>query len=135
MLHYSISFFLSTLSSASFGNCFLPILHYNSATPGRMQVDCGSWIRWLVCRVRSCADKPGDGWKKESTANGQLYDDDGHSNDVGFRLLLFVADIMAARAFPPQNEQTSNGNEKRHGAKINTRSSAPFNDTELHERQ
>ena len=38
-----------------------------------MRVDCGSWIRWLSSRARSCADTLliGDRWERdESTANG-----------------------------------------------------------------
>ena len=34
-----------------------------STTPGMMQVVCGSWFRWLVSRIRSCADKLGGGWE------------------------------------------------------------------------
>ena len=36
------------------------------------------------------------------------YDDNGDGKDVGFRLLLLAAVIIAARALPPQNKQTSN---------------------------
>ena len=52
----------------SIWNYVLEILHYNSSTttPGRMHVDGGSWIPWLVSRIRSCcADKLGGGWERD----------------------------------------------------------------------
>ena len=55
---------LSTLSSAYLWSYFLLILHYSTA-PGKMQLDCGSWIRWLLSRIRSCADKLGGVWKRD----------------------------------------------------------------------
>ena len=68
-----------------------------------MQVDCGSWIRWLASRIRSCADKLGCGWERDEVQRtAKRYDDDGHGEDVGLRLLLLAAVIMAARALPPQ---------------------------------
>ena len=45
------------------------------------------------------------------------YDDDGDGKCIGLRLLLLAAVVMAARALPLQNEQTSNDKEKRHEAK------------------
>ena len=85
-----------------------------------MQLDCGSWIRWMVSSIRSCADKLGGGWERDKIQRtAMLYDDDGHGKYVGLRLLLLAAVIMAARALPPQtNRQTSNDKEKRHGAKV-----------------
>ena len=78
---------------------------YYGSTPRRMQVGCGSWIRWLVSRTRSCADKLEGGWERDKvqrTAN--RYDDDGHGYYVGLRLLLLVA-VMAPRVFPPQTNR------------------------------
>ena len=70
-----------------------------------MRVDCDSWIWWLVSRVRSCADKLGGRWERESTVTAKLYDDVGHGKDVGLRMLLPAAGIMAARALPPQKNR------------------------------
>ena len=77
-----------------------------STTPGMMQVVCGSWFRWLVSRIRSCADKLGGGWEwDEVQRTAKLYEDDGHGNDVGLRRLLPAAVIMAARALLPQTSR------------------------------
>ena len=52
---------------------------------------CGPWTRWLI-RIRSCADKLGNGWEKEKVQRtAKRYDDDGHGKDVGLRLLLLAA--------------------------------------------
>ena len=87
------------------------ILHYmHSTTTGRMQVVCGSCIRWLVSRTSSCADKLGGDWgRDEVQRTTKRYDDDGHVKDVWLRLLLLAAVMVAARALPPQtNRQTPN---------------------------
>ena len=92
---------------------------YN-ATPGRMQAVYGSWIRWLVSRIRSYADKLRDGWeRREVQRTAKRYVDDCYRKKMlGLRLLLLAAVVVAARALPPQtNRQTSNDEEKRHGAK------------------
>ena len=70
-----------------------------------MQVDCGSWIRWLVIRVRSCVHKLGGGKeidKVQRTAKRCDYDSDGKY----FRLRLpqLAAVIIAAIALPPQSK-------------------------------
>ena len=58
-------------------------------TPGWMQADCGWWIRWLVSRIRSSADKLGRGreiytvWQRTVKRN----DDDGDSKDVGLSVI------------------------------------------------
>ena len=99
----------------------LYIVHYMyNNTPGRMQVGCGSWVRWLVSRTRSCADKLGGGRERDPVQRkAKRYDNDGHGKYVGLRLLLLAAAIMAVRVLPSQtNRQTSNDKEKRHGAKI-----------------
>ena len=90
---------------------------YNTTT-GRMTAVCDSWIRWLVSRIKSCADRLGGGWERDEVQRtAKCYDDDGHGKGVGLRPLLLAAVTMAARALPPQtNRQTSN--EKRHGAKM-----------------
>ena len=88
------------------------------STPGRMQLDCGSWIRWWVSRIRNCADMIG--WERDEVQRtAKRCGDDGHGKYVRLRLLLVAAVNMAARAPPsPTNEQTSNDKDKRHGAKI-----------------
>ena len=71
-----------------------------------MQLDCGSWIRWMVSSIRSCADKLGGGWERDKIQRtAMLYDDDGHGKYVGLRLLLLAAVIMAARALPAQTSR------------------------------
>ena len=92
----------------------------HSTTTGRMQVVCGSCIRWLVSRTSSCADKLGGDWgRDEVQRTTKRYDDDGRVKDVWLRLLLLAAVMVAARALPPQtNRQTPNDKKKRHGAKI-----------------
>ena len=95
------------------------------------QADCGSWIRWLVSRIRSCADNLGGGWGKDEvqrTAKG--YGDIGHGKDVGLRLLLLAAVNMAARALPLQTNRRQIT--KKRGPGRNTRSSASCDDAELH---
>ena len=41
----------------------IALQQYNT---GADEVDCGSWIRWLVSRVKSCADKLGGGRGKDT---------------------------------------------------------------------
>ena len=75
-----------------------------------MQIDCGSWIRWLVSRIRSCADKLGGGWaryKQERTA--KCHDDDRRA---GLRLLVLAAVYFGSESASPTDEQTSNDKEK-----------------------
>ena len=68
-----------------------------------MQLDCGSWIRRRVSRIRSCADKLGNGWDKDEVQRtAKRFDNNGHGKDVGLRLLLLAAVIVAARALPPE---------------------------------
>jgi len=67
------------------------------------------WIRWLVGRIISCAHNLG-GWER--------YDDVGHGKNIGSRVLLLAAAIMAARALPPQTNICRMAKEKRHGVKI-----------------
>ena len=84
----------------------IALQHCSSTTPGRMQVGYGPWIRWLVSRIRSCADKLGGGWERDKAERtAKLYDDDGHGIDVGLRLLPLAAVIMAARVLPPQTNR------------------------------
>ena len=68
-----------------------------------MQIDCGSWVRWLVDRTRSCADKLGGGRENNTVQRAaKRYDDDGDGKDMGLRLSLLAAVMMAARPLPPQ---------------------------------
>ena len=95
------------------GSIPLDTLHYTAVTttPGRMQVDCGSWIPWLVSRIRSCADKlQGDRERHTkvdySERPTKRYDDDGQGRGVGLRLLVLLdAVVMAARPFPPRTRR------------------------------
>ena len=88
---YCTTSFLSTSSSVYLWNYFLQTFHYNSTTPGRMRVDCDSLIRWLVNRSRSCADKLGGGWERDTVQRTtKRYDDDGHGRDVGLRLCCLL---------------------------------------------
>ena len=71
-----------------------------------MQVDCGSWIRWLVSRIRSCADKLGDGKEIDTVQRtAKRYDDDGDGKYVGLRLPLLAAMMMVAIALSPQTNR------------------------------
>ena len=101
--------------------------------PGRMQRVCGSCIRWLVSRIRSCVDKLGGGWERDQVQRtAKRYDDEGRGIGAGLRLLLHAAVIVGAKMLPPQtNRQTSN-DKKRRGAVRNTHSSTSCNDPELH---
>ena len=95
-----------------------------------MHVVGGLWIRWLVSKIRSCADELGCGWERNKVQRtAKRYDDDGHGEDVGLRLLLLAAVIMAVRALPPQMNRRRMAEEKRHGNDY-TRSSTSCNDTE-----
>ena len=85
--------FPSTLSSGYLWNCLLDIALQCtvSTTPGKMKVDCGSWIPWLVRRIRSCADKLQGGWKRDTVSRtAKRYDDDDDDKYVALRLLLAV---------------------------------------------
>ena len=69
---------------------------------GWMQVDCGSWIRWVFSWIRSRADKLGRGRDRDTVRRTAMrYDDHGDGKDVGLRLPLLAADMMAARVPPP----------------------------------
>ena len=59
----------------------------------------------------------------------KLYDDDGHGEHVGLRLLLLVAVSMTARALSPQTNRRRMT--KKRGAGRNTRSSGMRKDAEL----
>ena len=77
-----------------------------------MQAVCGSWVRWLVSRIRSRADKLGGRWKREKVQRtAKRNDDAGHGKNVGLRLpLLAAAGIMVAtRALPPQTNRQNVG--------------------------
>ena len=74
--------------------------------PGRMLVYCGSWIRWLVSRIRNCVDKLGGDWEGgQVQRTAKRYDDDGDVKDVELSLLLLAAVITAARVLPPQTNR------------------------------
>ena len=104
-----------------------PIYYY---TPGRMQVYCGSWIRWLVSSIRSCADKLVGGWERDQVQRtAERYDDDGHGKDVGSRLLALAAVIMVSESASPQTNRQ--GMTKKRDTGENTRSSASWKYTEL----
>ena len=60
VLHYLLSLEVCPLDIA-----------LQSNVPGWMQVDCGSWIRWLMSRIRSCADKLG-GSRESDTVHSEL---------------------------------------------------------------
>ena len=62
-------------------------------------------------------------WLENETVQraAKRYDDDGHGKDIGSRLLLLAAAIMAARALPPQINKRRMANVARGE---NTRSSA-----------
>ena len=63
--------------------------------------------------------KLGGGWESDELhRTAKRYDDDGHGKDIGLRLLLLAAVIMAARALPSQTNRRRLTKEKRHGAKI-----------------
>ena len=72
-----------------------------------MQVYCGSWIRWLVSRIKSRADKLQEAAGKEIKVQRKTkrYGDYDHGEDVGLRLLLLAAVIVAARALPPHTNR------------------------------
>ena len=75
-----------------------------------MQVVSGSWIRWLVSRIRSGADKLGDGWERDQVQRtAKRYDDDGH----GKYFEVCWVETSAACCYyydgesaPPTNEHT-----------------------------
>ena len=100
------TFFMPRLSSAHLWNYAFEILHYyRSTTSGRMHLDCFSWIRWLVSRIRTCADKLCGGWKRDEVQRtAKRYDDDSDGQYVGMGLLL-LAVVMAARALHPQTSR------------------------------
>ena len=83
-----------------------------------MQVDCGSWIQWLVSRIRSCTDKLGGGRERDKVQRtAKRYDDGCDGKDVGLRLPLLVAVIMAARALPSQTDRRLNTKKRSAGPK------------------
>ena len=109
----------SPLVSLSLELCPLEVALQHCTVPARMQVECGSWIRWLGSRTRSCADNLGSGKEIDKVRRtAKRSDDDGDSKDVGLRPLLLAAVIMAARALPPQTNRRRMTKEKKHWAKI-----------------
>ena len=73
------------------------VVYMYSTTPGRLKAVCDSWIRWLVSRNKSCADKLGGGWERDEVQRtAKRYDDDGHGKGVGLRRLLLAAVLMLA---------------------------------------
>ena len=67
---------------------------------------CRWWILLLIGRTnysRSCSDKLGGGWGRDKVQRAtKRYDDDGHSRDVGLRLLLLAAVVVATKALSTQ---------------------------------
>ena len=72
-----------------------------------MQLDCGSWIRWLVSRIKSCADKLRGGWERDEVRRtAKRYDDDGHGKYLGLRLSLLVVVVVVEKSvLPPQRDK------------------------------
>ena len=74
-----------------------------------MQVDCGSWTRWLVTRIRCCAVKLGGGWERDEVQQTtKLYDDDSHGKDVWVETAVACCCYYGGDSASPTNEQTSN---------------------------
>ena len=70
----------------------------------RMQLDCGSWILWLINRIGRNDDKLGGGRKGDKIQQtAKHYDSNGHVKDAGLSLLAAV--ILVTRAFPPQTNK------------------------------
>ena len=94
----------------------LYISHY-STTQGWMQVDCGSWIQWLVTIGLRRQDR-----RRQGNINVQRraehYHDDGEH--VGLRLPLLSTVMMAAITLPPRTNRRSM-TKKRNAEGENTR--------------
>ena len=59
-----------------------------------------------MIKIRSCADKLEGGREIDTVQRtAKLYDDGGHGNDVGLRLLLLATVLMDARVLPPQTSR------------------------------
>ena len=77
-----------------------PLDIYFSTIPGWMQCDCGSWIRWPVGRIRSCADNLGGGRERDIVQRAaKRYDNDSDGKYVGLRLPLLAAVMMRRERF------------------------------------
>ena len=100
VLHYLLS--VDVVLCVSSELCPLGIALHKSTTPGWMQAEYGSWIRWLVSRTRSDADKLGGGGERDTVQRrAKRYDDDGDGKDVELRLPLLAA-VIAEGALPSQ---------------------------------
>ena len=53
-----------------------------------MQVDCGSWIRWLGSEAALTRYEAAGKDMKYNKRSNKRYDDDGHWEDVALRLVL-----------------------------------------------
>ena len=52
-------------------------------------------------RITCCANKLGGGWEREKIQQAaKRHNNDGHGEDIGSRLLLLAAAVVAARALP-----------------------------------
>ena len=77
-------------------------------TPRTIQVNCGSWIPWLVSRIRCLADKLRGGREDLlcSERSTNRYDDDTVTAKVlGWHCWSFAVVILAARALPQQTNR------------------------------
>ena len=97
---------------------FLPLLHIFGVIPCRYGIAwystivvqytgedasrCSWRIRRLVGRIRRCVDKLG-GWEEKVQRTAKHYDDDGHRQDVGLRLLRFGCCCYYGESTPPRN--------------------------------
>ena len=116
---------------------FIQILHCSQYYctpwhPGRMQVVGGPWTRWLINRIRSCADKLGGGWEREVQRTARAYDNDGHGKDVGLRLQCCCLLLLVWRRERFPHKRTDIKRQRKEARGENTRSSRSCNDTELH---
>ena len=72
-----------------------------------------------MSRTRSCAGKLGGGWERDEVQRtAKRYDNDVHGKDVGLRLLLLAAVIMATRALPPHTSRRRMTKKFGHRAKM-----------------
>ena len=94
----------------------LYISHY-STTQGWMQVDCGSWIQWLVTVGLRRQDRRRQGNINVQRRPEHCHDDGEH---VGLRWPLLSTVMMAAIALPPRTNRRST-TKKRNAEGENTR--------------